>query len=89
MDAFAPFSVFMASDGFKEMSLLGRYDYTMPFYNINGNLDYQANYSLACEYFEKDQAPVKHIFVMNDDTHGLLASRSEEFSGYLHRIAAY
>ncbi|MBR5018754.1 MAG: alpha/beta hydrolase [Bacteroidales bacterium] len=84
--AFLPYSSFVASDGFKEMSLLGRYDYAMPFYNINGDLDYQTSYSLACEYFEKVNAPQKQMFVMRDATHGLLESRSEEFSGYLHEI---
>ena len=79
---------FWVSDGFREMSLLGRYDYAMPYYNINGDIDYQTNYSLACEYFEQVNAPRKQMFVMKDATHGLLESRSEEFSGYLHQIAA-
>ena len=82
------YASFYASDGFQEMSLLGRYDYAIPFYNINGDLDYQTNYSLACEYFEQVKAPVKKMYVMKDATHGLLESRSEEFSGYLHEIAA-
>ena len=87
-EAFVPYSVFVASDGFKEMSLLGRFDYEIPFFNINGDLDYQTNYPLACEYFEQVNAPQKQLFVMKDATHGLLESRSEEFSGYLHQIAA-
>ena len=86
-DAFLPYSVFVASEGFREMSLLGRYDYEIPFFNINGDLDYQTNYSLACEYFERVNAPWKQMFVMKDATHGLLESRSEEFSGYLHQLA--
>ena len=89
MDAFAPFSVFMASVGFKEMSLLGRYDYAMPYYNINGDMDYQTNFEIACEYFKQVNAPKKQLFVMKNATHGLLESRSEEFSGYLHQIAAH
>ena len=80
---------FWVSDGFREMSLLGRYDYAMPYYNINGDIDYQTNYSLACEYFEQVNAPRKQMFVMKDATHGLLESRSEEFSGYLHQIATF
>ena len=79
---------FFFSDGFVDMSLLGRYDYEVPYYNINGDIDYQTNYSLACEYFEKVDAPKKQMFVMKDATHGLLESRSEEFSGHLHQIAA-
>lgn len=78
---------FFFSDGFVDMSLLGRYDYEVPYYNINGDIDYQTNYSLACEYFEQVDAPKKQMYVMKDATHGLLESRSEEFSGYLHKIA--
>ena len=77
-----------AAKGLKEMSLLGRYDYAMPYYNINGDMDYQTNFEIACEYFEQVNAPRKQMFVMKDATHGLLESRSEEFSGYLHQIAA-
>ena len=79
---------FFLSDGFQDMSLLGRYDYDVPYYNINGDIDYQTNFSLSCEYFEKVDAPKKQLFVMKNATHGLLESRSEEFSGYLHQIAA-
>ncbi len=80
---------FFLSDGFLDTSLLGRYDYDVPYYNINGDIDYQTNYSLACEYFEQVDAPKKQMFVMKDATHGLLESRSEEFSAYLHQIAAF
>ena len=86
-EAFVPYSVFVASEGFKGMSLLGRFNFEIPFYNINGDQDYQTNYSLACEYFEQVNAPRKQMFVMKDATHGLLESRSSEFSGYLHQIA--
>ena len=84
----AEYMSFFFSGGFLDMSLLGRYDYEVPYYNINGDIDYQTNYSLACEYFEQVNAPKKQMFVMKDATHGLLESRSEEFSGYLHQIAA-
>lgn len=83
----AEYKSFFLSDGFLDMSLLGRYDYSVPYYNINGDIDYQTNYSLACEYFEQVNAPKKQMFVMKDATHGLLESRSEEFSSHLHQIA--
>ena len=86
-DSFEQYLPLASAEGLKEMSLLGRYDYAMPYYNINGDIDYQTNYSLACEYFEQVNAPVKQMFVMKDGTHGLLESRSEEFSGYIHQIA--
>ena len=81
------YSGFWKSKGFEMMSLCGRYDYEVPFYNINGDIDYQTNYALACEYFEQVNAPEKKMFVMANGTHGLLTSRSEEFSGYVHEIA--
>ena len=83
----AEYMSFFLSDGFLDMSLPGRYDYEVPYYNINGDIDYQTNYLLACEYFKQVSAPKKQMFVMKAATHGLLESRSEEFSGYLHQIA--
>ena len=86
-DVFAPYRSFLKSDGFREMSLLGRYDYEMPFYNIDGDMDYQTNFELACEYFSRVTAPEKELLVLKNATHGLLESRSDEFSALLHRIA--
>lgn len=86
-DAFTPYGAFVRSEGFGEMSLLGRYDYAVPYYNIDGDMDYQTNFELACEYFTKVNAPEKELLVMKNATHGLLESRSEEFSSLLHRIA--
>ena len=59
----------------------------VPYYNINGDMDYQTNYELACEYFEQVNAPEKEMFVMKDATHGLLESRPKEFSEFVHKIA--
>ena len=79
---------FLLSDGFlRDMSLQGRYDYAVPYFNINGDKDYQTNYEMAGAYFEQVNAPVKKLFMMQDGTHGLLESRSKEFSGYMHEIA--
>ena len=50
-------------------------------------MDYQTNYWLACEYFEQVNAPEKEMYVMKNATHGLLESRSEEFSEMVHKIA--
>ena len=86
-DVFAQYRPFLKSDGFRNMSLLGRYDYVVPFYNIDGDMDYQTNFELACEYFSKVSAPEKELLAMKNATHGLLESRSEEFSALLHRIA--
>ena len=86
--AIEPYMEFFG-DGLKDCSLFGRYDYKVPYYNINGDMDYQTNYEMACEYFDKVNAPDKKMYVMKDGTHGLLESRSEEFSGYVHEIAKF
>ncbi len=61
--------------------------YEFPFYNINGDKDYQTNYLLAGEYFDMIEAPYKKMYIMKDTTHGLLESKSEEFSKIIHEIA--
>lgn len=78
---------FYNSDEFKSFSLIGRYDYEVPYYNINGDKDYQANYKLAQEYFDCINAPYKEMYIMENTTHGLLESKSEEFSKIIHSIA--
>lgn len=78
---------FNISDEFKMFSLKDRYDYSIPYYNINGNKDYQTNFELAEEYFEKVNAPKKKLYIMEDTSHGLLESKSNEFSKILHEIA--
>ena len=86
-DFFAPYAPFVRSEGFQQMSLQGRYDYAVPFFNIDGDMDYQTNFELACDYFQQVNAPAKRLFVLKNATHGLLESRSEEFSGVVHQIA--
>ena len=83
---FEPYLTFWENE-LSKMSLLGKYDYNMPYYNIEGDMDYQTNYQLACEYFDDVSAPRKEMFVMENATHGLLESRSEEFSEIIHAIA--
>lgn len=78
---------FIVSDEFDRFSLTGRAEYTVPFYNINGDCDYQTNYQLAQNYFEEIDAPYKKLCMMEDTTHGLLESKSEAFSDILHEIA--
>ncbi|MBD5533382.1 MAG: alpha/beta hydrolase [Lachnospiraceae bacterium] len=78
---------FLGSDEFNKFSLLGRTDYQVPYYNINGDKDYQTNYLIAQDYFESVNAPRKNMYIMENTTHGLLESKSEEFSAILHEIA--
>ena len=78
---------FFASEEIASFSLKDRVDYQVPFYNINGDKDYQTNYKLAQEYFEEVNAPYKQMFLMKNMTHGLLESDSEGFSEIIHQIA--
>ena len=78
---------FYSSDEFASFSLKDKVEYQVPFYNINGDKDYQTNYKLAQEYFEEVNAPYKQMFIMEDMTHGLLESDSEGFSEIVHQIA--
>lgn len=77
---------FLLSDEFDKFSLLGRTGYEVPYYNINGDRDYQTNYMLAQEYFEEVTAPDKELYIMENTTHGLLESKSDAFSAILHEI---
>lgn len=81
------YSDFLASDEFATFSLKGRVDYQVPYYNINGDKDYQTNYKLAQDYFDEVNAPYKQLFMMENMTHGLLESDSEGFSEIVHQIA--
>lgn len=78
---------FDISDEFDLFSLKGKYDYSVPYYNINGNKDYQTNFEMAQEYFDLVNAPKKEIYIMDDTSHGLLESKSSEFSDIVHEIA--
>ncbi len=78
---------FFVSEEFASFSLTGRTDYSVPYYNINGDQDYQTNYKLAQAYFDEVNAPYKQMFIMENMTHGLLESDSEGFSKIVHQIA--
>jgi len=78
---------FLISDEFEKFSLTGRTEYAVPYYNINGDNDYQTNYLIAQDYFNEIEAPYKKLYIMENTTHGLLESKSKEFSDILHRIA--
>lgn len=78
---------FYSSGEFASFSIKDKVEYQAPFYNINGDRDYQTNYKLAQEYFEEVSAPYKQMFIMEDMTHGLLESDSEGFSEIIHQIA--
>lgn len=77
---------FINSEEFQSFSLEGKYVYQIPYININGDEDYQSYYKIAEDYFSRVDAPVKYLFIMEHTTHGLLESKSQEFSGIIHQI---
>jgi len=78
----------VASEEFDRFSLLGRHTYQVPYYNVNGDRDFQCNYQIAGAYFDRVEAPCKKLYTMKNMTHGLLEARSKEFSRILHEIAS-
>lgn len=84
---FSVYARFILSDEFGKLSLLGNVDYQVPIYLVIGDKDYQTNYLLAQDYFNIVNSPRKKLYMMKDTTHGLLESKSEEFSEILHKIA--
>ena len=77
---------FLQSDEYEAFSLIGKFVYEVPYININGDKDYQANYQFAQKYFDALDAPKKDMVIMENTSHGLLESKSEEFSEILHAI---
>ena len=84
---FAVYERFWSSAEINKFSLKDKLEYEIPYYNINGDRDYQANHIQAQEYFDKLKVPVKRIFIMKGETHGLLEAHSKEFSDIIHEIA--
>ena len=68
------------------LSLDGKTEYQVPYYNINGACDYQCSFELAQAYFDEITAPRKQLYLMEDTRH-LVMDKTEEFSGILHEIA--
>lgn len=75
---------FYKSNKFKTFSLKVKYTYQVQYVNIIGDMDYQVNYKLAEEYYNKMNAPKKDIYIMKDTSHGLMVSKSNEFFDLLH-----
>ena len=61
-------------------------EYQIPYYNINGDHDYQAKTFQAKEYFDIVMAPRKKLIMMENMNHGT-PLRSNEFSEKIHEIA--
>lgn len=53
---------FYLSDEFQAFSLKGETTYPLPYVNINGDMDYQANVELAQAYFDAVRAAKGSVF---------------------------
>lgn len=71
-----------------EASIKDKTEYKIPFYNINGDKDFQTNHILAEEYFNKVKAPRKKLYTMKNMRHSLLEAQPTKFSEIVHEIAA-
>ena len=67
---------FYKSNKFKTFSLKGKYTYQVQNVNIIGDMDYQVNYKLAEEYYNKINAPKRELYIMKDTSQGLTMSKS-------------
>lgn len=62
-------------------------DFPIPYYNINGDRDFIADYRTAQDFFDRLNAPAKKMYVLENTTHGTLLENSKGFSECIHDIA--
>jgi len=73
---------------FNTATLWDETTYQIPYYTIQGDNDYITNYNSAKEYFDKVYAPDKKFYIMKNMGHATFLARTDEFSNYIHEIAA-
>ena len=83
---FSVYQRFITGGEFDKFSLVGRTDYEVPYYNINGGCDYQVCFEVAQEYFDEVNAPRKKLYLMEDTRH-LVIGKTKQFSEIVHEIA--
>ena len=83
---FSVYERFITGGEFGKFSLVGRTDYEVPYYNINGGCDYQVCFEVAQEYFDEVNAPRKKLYLMEDTRH-LVIGKTKQFSEIVHEIA--
>ena len=83
---FSVYQRFITGGEFDKFSLVGRTDYEVPYYNINGGCDYLVCFEVAQEYFDEVNAPRKKLYLMEDTRH-LVIGKTKQFSEIVHEIA--
>jgi len=61
-------------------------EYQIPYYNINGDNDWQTPYVLAKEYFEKVEAPIKKWYSLDNCGHMVQFDAPEQLTSCLREI---
>jgi pimeloyl-ACP methyl ester carboxylesterase len=61
--------------------------FQLPMYIIHGKYDYTTSYTLACEYFEKIEAPEKTFFTFENSAHSPNMEEVEKFVQIIKSIA--
>ena len=61
--------------------------FQVPVYITHGKYDYQVSYTLACEYFEKIEAPEKSFFTFEKSAHSPNVEEPEKFIQIIRDIA--
>jgi len=61
-------------------------EFAVPYYQINGDSDWQTPYSLAREYFDRVEAPKKRWYTLRDAGHMAQLDNLPDFTQYLLEI---
>lgn len=62
------------------------YEYTVPFYLIEGDTDWVSPYPLVQEFYKKVQAPEKQLYMVKDSGHSLFMEQQEQFQTVMEEI---
>jgi len=63
-------------------------EFAVPYYQINGDNDWQTPYPLAREYYDRVEAPKKCWYTLNDAGHAVQFDNLTDFTRYLIEIRA-
>lgn len=61
-------------------------EYTMPYFYILGKRDYQVSYTIALDYFQQIESPLKQCFILENSNHMPMIEEPEKFRETLEEI---
>lgn len=71
----------------EKFSVIDDTDYQMPYFAIIGENDYQADHTLAEDYYQNVNAPLKRLYIYEGGTHLTPIYDTDGFSATLHDIS--